>query len=252
MGRRCKDYTGEICGVWEVIERDWNPSSKSHETFWKAKCTKCGEISSVRKTDLDRKPRSCNKCKGAVIQQVFADKGMTIYKTEIGMRFGRLVVDSRSFLPEGKTHSYCWCNCDCGNRVLVRTDHLHGNGRGSRTVSCGCATVSSGEMKLAQLLDSMGIEYQTQYTIPEFSLYSRFDVAILEGGKLKGLIEYDGEQHFKPVAIFGGEEKFRVQQERDSRKNAYCKEHNIPLVRIPYTDYDVLSEEYLNSRISRF
>lgn len=34
MGRRCKDYTGEICGVWEVIERDWNPSSKSHETFF--------------------------------------------------------------------------------------------------------------------------------------------------------------------------------------------------------------------------
>ena len=252
MGRRCKDYSGAVCGVWEVIERDWNPTSKSHETFWKAKCLKCGEISSVRKSDLDKKPRSCNNCKGEVIQAELEKKGYVIHKIEIGMRFGKLVVDSKSFLPKGKTHSYCWCNCDCGNRVLVRTDHLHGVGRDSRTVSCGCATVSSGEMKLAQLLDKMGVEYQTQYKIPDFSAFAKFDIAILENDILRGLIEYDGEQHFRPVDLFGGEEQFQIQQERDRRKNEYCEKCGIPLVRIPYTDYNILTEEYLNSRISRF
>lgn len=29
-----KDYTGKICGCWKVIERDYHPKSKSHETFW--------------------------------------------------------------------------------------------------------------------------------------------------------------------------------------------------------------------------
>lgn len=252
MGRRCKDYTGQICGVWEVIERDWNPTSKSHETFWKSKCTRCGSIASVRRTDLDKQPRSCNNCKSEIIQAEAEKRGLTVYKTEIGMRFGQLVVDSKPFLPKGKSHSACWCNCDCGNRVLVRTDHLHGANRGSHTVSCGCTSVSSGELKVSQLLDKMGIEYHAQYKIPEFSAYSKFDFAILKDGKLVGLIEYDGEQHFRPVELFGGEEQFKVQQERDRRKDAYCAIKNIPLVRIPYTDYNVLSEEYLNSRISRF
>ena len=38
MGRCLKDYTGTIHGCWKVLERDWHPSSKSHETFWIAEC----------------------------------------------------------------------------------------------------------------------------------------------------------------------------------------------------------------------
>lgn len=62
-----------------------------------------------------------------------------------------------------------------------------------------------------------------------------------------GLIEYDGEQHFKPVEIWGGEEKLKIQQERDKRKNQWCKENNVRLIRIPYTEYDNLTIEYLIS-----
>lgn len=30
MGRKFKDYTGQVCGCWEVIERDYSPISASH------------------------------------------------------------------------------------------------------------------------------------------------------------------------------------------------------------------------------
>ena len=65
MGRKLKDYSGQIHGCWKVIERDKNPKSKSHEIFWICKCLSCGKISSVRKSVLDKNPKniiymSCN------------------------------------------------------------------------------------------------------------------------------------------------------------------------------------------------
>lgn len=48
-------------------------------------------------------------------------------------------------------------------------------------------------------------------------------------------VEYDGEQHFKPVSSFGGEEAFKTQKIRDKLKNQYCKKNGIKLIRIPYT-----------------
>lgn len=53
------------------------------------------------------------------------------------------------------------------------------------------------------------------------------------------IIEYDGQQHFKPVT-FGNislnqaNENLQITQEHDKVKNEYCKNNNIPLIRIPY------------------
>ena len=47
-------------------------------------------------------------------------------------------------------------------------------------------------------------------------------------------IEYDGGQHFVPIGLFGGEDKFKKQQFHDNIKTQYCKDNNIRLLRIPY------------------
>ena len=52
---------------------------------------------------------------------------------------------------------------------------------------------------------------------------------------LNTCIEYDGEQHYKPVMTFGGEEAFKRLQGRDKIKDEYCKKNGIKLIRIPYT-----------------
>ena len=143
-------------------------------------------------------------------------------------------------------HSYVKCKCDCGNIVNVRVEHLKGQCHG-RTISCGCATQSSGEIKITQLLKQANIDFQSQYRIQNFNISSPFDFAIFKDNQLLGLIEYDGEQHFKPVEIWGGEEQLKIQQERDERKNQWCKKNNVRLIRIPYTEYDNLTIEYLIS-----
>ena len=68
----------------------------------------------------------------------------------------------------------------------------------------------------------------------------RFDFAIFnKQHQLIQLIEYDGKQHYIPVEKFGGEKAFNHLKLNDERKNKYCKEHNIKLVRIPYTNLDI-------------
>lgn len=64
-----------------------------------------------------------------------------------------------------------------------------------------------------------------------------------------GCIEYDGEQHFKPVK-FGTQSyedavrKHEYIKKHDEMKNAFCKDNSINLIRIPYYEFEDL-EYYL-------
>ena len=75
-----------------------------------------------------------------------------------------------------------------------------------------------------------------------------FDFAVNIKNKLY-LIEFDGEQHFNIESQFGDknkEDKYNKLIANDNRKNKYCKDNNIPLLRIPYWDINniekILSE----------
>ena len=51
---------------------------------------------------------------------------------------------------------------------------------------------------------------------------------------LNTVLEIDGEQHYRPVPRFGGEEGYNYLIECDNIKNQYCAENNINLIRIKY------------------
>ena len=50
-------------------------------------------------------------------------------------------------------------------------------------------------------------------------------------------VEYQGDQHFRPVEFFGGKEAFKKQQERDKIKKLKCEENNCDLIYV-LPDYD--------------
>ena len=235
---------GMTFGNWTVIKRDYHPTSRQHSAFWFCKCEICGNIYSVSRDSLvNGKSECCNKCKGEKIRQKAIERGMTSWQP--GDRFG-LLENIESAGSKGG-HSYVKCKCDCGNITNVRVDHLKGQGRRSRTISCGCATQSSGEIKLTQILTEANIEFQSQYRIQEFNICAPFDFAIFNKGELLGLIEFDGEQHFKAVELWGGEDQLKIQQKRDKNKNDWCENNNIRLIRIPYTDYDKITVDYIKN-----
>ena len=64
-------------------------------------------------------------------------------------------------------------------------------------------------------------------------------------------IEYDGEQHFRPIRFKGmkiedSDVNFQIQKQRDLIKNKYCQDNNIILIRIPYWDFNNI-ETILNN-----
>jgi hypothetical protein len=70
------------------------------------------------------------------------------------------------------------------------------------------------------------------------------------------LIEYQGEQHYYPI-IFGNKEGnskekcFENNVIRDNKKELYCKNKNIPLLAIPYWDFENISliiDNYLKNK----
>lgn len=124
---------------------------------------------------------------------------------------------------------YYLCRCECGNEVIVRGESL----KNFHNKSCGCEKTSIGELLISNYLEEKDLEYEKQYSLIDLPLL-KFDFAIKTKLEKILLVEFDGRQHFEPVKKFGGDLEFSFQQDRDKRKNDYCREKNIPLLRIHY------------------
>ena len=171
---------------------------------------------------------------------------ISIREDLMGRRFGRLLVTAEIPRVQGSRAPVTWvCLCDCGNYCNVAsTSNLKRGG----VTSCGCAKESMGEFIIRCYLEENKIPYGSEVKFKGLYYKSakkplRFDFAILDpDGSTKLLIEYDGEQHFVAKDFFGGEKGLKRTQARDTLKNNYCLENNIPLIRIPYTNYNDIEE----------
>lgn len=104
---------------------------------------------------------------------------------------------------------------------------------------CPKCNESKGEKAISDILNCLNIKYTSQKRFPECRHKNMlpFDFYV-HNKKSKLLIEFDGEQHFKSVEHFGGDENFQITQLRDKIKNNFALSNNIPLLRIPYTEQD--------------
>ena len=95
-------------------------------------------------------------------------------------------------------------------------------------------------------MDSLKINYEQEkrFDSCKDKSYLPFDFYVNN----QYLIEYDGKQHFKNEGLFNYEEIHK----HDLMKSKWCKENNIPLIRIPYTHYDNLCIEDLLLETSKF
>ncbi len=67
--------------------------------------------------------------------------------------------------------------------------------------------------------------------------------------KLKIAFEYNGEQHYKPVKLFGGNHRFIQQVIRDSSLRSKCSEQGIRLIEVPY--YIARSDDEIVRHVSQ-
>ena len=122
---------------------------------------------------------------------------------------------------------------------------------------CPKCKISKGEKRIAQYLDNLGVEYS--YDKKYFK-----DLVSVDGNPLKPdfiipslkiWIEFDGQQHFKPVNFSGAMSEQQIQanfkkgQQNDQIKDQYAKDNNWTLIRISFTEYDNIEQilaGYLN------
>ena len=63
-------------------------------------------------------------------------------------------------------------------------------------------------------------------------------------------IEYQGEQHFSPVSIFGGEASFEKGKERDKQKFEKCNENKVNLIYFNFNE--PLTNDYIKRKLKRY
>lgn len=225
------EIIGQKFGKLTVLERD-NVFKTVH---YLCKCDCGNTISVLRKNLLNGKTVDCG-CE---------TPGRIYYEDLRRQKFGKL---TPLYYTQSKNRKAYWmCQCDCGNQKEISAEALK---RGN-TMSCGCLKQSHGEFVIEQLLKTNNISYIKEYAAFKYENNSaaRFDFYINN----KYFIEFDGQQHFEsrnhgwdtPELV----ESYKV---KDEIKNKWCKENNIPLIRIPYTHLDEITIDDLLLEKSKF
>lgn len=93
---------------------------------------------------------------------------------------------------------------------------------------------------ISDFLKKHNIEYIPEYTFSDcrYKKTLPFDFALIKDNQVLALIEYDGIQHYEEVKGWGGKDTYDMTRLRDQIKTKYCLDNNIPLIRIPYTQFD--------------
>ena len=233
--RKYNNLQGQKFGRLTVKEKTEKRSGR--HIVWRCQCD-CGTIIEVSSNQLLRnKTQSC----GCYHKEIISNN-------LIGQRFGFLLVIAATEQRTNRGQIIWKCKCDCGNICEKSTDALvSGN-----TSSCGCKQFSRGEEKIASLLQKANIDFVRQKTFEDCYILAGHLLSFDFWVQNSYCIEFDGEQHFRPVDFFGGEERFQRQKEYDLYKDEYCFINNIPLIRIPFTKLKTLELKDLQVETTDF
>lgn len=218
------DLTNQKFGKWTALYKISVPRGDGKtRTYWHCIC-ECGTERDVVTDSLrNGKSKSCG------CEKIIPKNKSNL----IGKRFGKLTVINETEQRDVKGNIIWECKCDCGNISYVSTNSLNSK----NTTSCGKCHNSLGEEAIKNILISHNIIFTQQQKFEscrfiDTNYPAKFDFYVNN----EYLIEYDGQQHF----IFTDKDwntktKFNKTKEHDEYKNKWCKDNNIPLIRIPYT-----------------
>jgi hypothetical protein len=124
------------------------------------------------------------------------------------------------------------------------TDSIHNRANGA---GCPYLSGSRTERLIRDFLTDSNIAFKKEKSFPKCKRKGllRFDIYLKEEPLL---IEIDGLQHFEAIQHFGGHKSLTETKIRDNIKTNFCRNNNIPLLRIPYI-YDSVKDK---SKIEQF
>ena len=229
--------------------------------YWYCVCD-CGDITEKRQDNIKagalrggpfaQSGKGCRTCgkeacnKSGIINRNTA--GMIQSKhtdTNVG---GAEIIAETDYIDMSNRSTIIVCKCQkCGGPFYTT--------KRSESTTCGCTNGiprktldefvkqrgcrSKGELKIAEFFDKLHIPYIHEKKFADCADINPlpFDFYLVSPQYGPFVVEFDGEQHFKPISLFGGEEKFRIQRKHDLMKNRYCWSHGIRVIRIPTMDF---------------
>jgi len=247
--------------VKEFIES--NSKCKLISLEYKSNCTnldikcKCGNMfQTTFERFKNQNKRHCKEC-GKLLMRNF--KLLDYYKVK---NYIEVESNSGCLLNSKQYEGYFQpldIQCSCGRSYTTTFASF----KNSNTIRCRlCSNKTSiPEVNTGNILDKMNYCFEMQYMFKDCRNKKplRFDIAIFKNSnktKLLCLLELDGKQHFEPIH-FGGISsdralnKMEIAQHCDSIKTQYCLDHNIPLLRIPYWDFDNI-ETILEQELKKY
>jgi len=130
-----------------------------------------------------------------------------------------------------------------GNFEQIADQHLRGSG-------CPKCNNSKGEQLVSNTLTKMNLQFKQQFKSENCKNIHKlpFDFCVKINDEKVFLIEYQGEQHYKPVKWHKkmsdekAEEILRGIKARDKIKRNYARNNNIPLLIISYKKKDIIDK----------
>lgn len=236
MSGKAIDITGQRFGRWTVLEKVENKNGRDAKFLCLCDCGTKKEVLGKNLRNGQSKSCGCYKNEKASNFMKEWNKNNSNKINLTNQKFGLLTAIEETSQRTSQGAVIWKCKCDCGNIHYVSTSNLKGK---HSVKSCGCLDSSYGELLIENILKENNIEYIKEYRIKELN-NKRFDFAIIKNNTIQRFIEYDGRQHYEDSW-----ESLESTQKKDQEKNQYAKEHNIPLVRIPYWQQDKITLEML-------
>lgn len=151
---------------------------------------------------------------------------------------------------------YAWFfHTKCGYSFRALPRQLYSRYRG-----CSHCSTSKGELTIEDYLKKNNISFESQFKIEECrdKRCLPFDFAVFNDKELTCLIEFQGQQHYDIVEVFGKESCLSTMY-HDKIKKQYCINNSISLLYIPtpsknQVSYDKMKRyvsDYLNKHMPR-
>lgn len=206
-----------------------------------ALCNICGHTwYPIAESLVSTTPCGCPKCSGNAI------KTTEEFASELKISHPYLELLSDYVRSNQEVHIFCH---ECGEDFWIKPNKLQ------QGQMCSCHYKSNGEIRIQDYLEKNNISFITPKTYEDLLGVSGYRKLSYDFylPKYNLLVEFQGQQHEKPIDFEGsGEEnarqRFEKQQEHDRRKREYASNNDVKLLEIWYWDFDNI-EKILNETL---
>lgn len=236
----------DIASEWDYKKNKKAPSDYTYGSGYSAWwiCTKCG-MSYKSNINIHIRGHKCPYCSN---QKILPGKNdlKTLFPKLAQEYSTNNVIPVNSIFPN--SHKKVQWTCPNCNKDYWASPHHR---VGSKTECPYCKKQSKGEREIERILLKYKINYKTQEYFTDLRGKNgapfKFDFTLYEDDKWVGTIEFNGEQHYKPVSVFGGVKELENTKHRDMLKTKYCLEHQIPILIVQYKRSGATTEDMVTT-----